>query len=201
MQKSILQEMIENLANTKINYAKEYKKFDGIIEGAIAETESNYLTAFCKEQEGRIVKTKEEIEIERKKINEVVEKIIKKNEEVTRVEYVNQLSKAVHLLEPHLITKREMEKELLLLKKLGEQDPIVKAIAEDLSSLPDIKNGLDEPMEIHTEYRRSINRAKFGAMLDQSEGIAGYTMRFMLYLIFKNFKFSPKHSEYIDNKE
>lgn len=177
MQKAIVQEMIENLANTKINYAREYKKYDGIIEVAIAETESNYLTAFCKEQEGRIAKTKEEIENERKKINDVVDKITKKSEEVTRVEYVNQVAKAVHLLEPHLIVKRDMEKELLVLKKLGEQDPIVKAIAEDISNLPGIKDGLDEPLAIHTEYHRSINRAKFGAMLDQSEVITIYIMQ------------------------
>ncbi len=193
--------MIDEIAAIRNQYGKDIKAIEERIEEAAINTEIQYLAEFCKDSETRIKKTQEQIEAERTKLRKYMADVVQRKAATDRLDYANRLAVIIFLLEEHLETKKNMEKELAILSRMGERNELVKAVAESLASRPELKEGLDDTEMIHAEFKKSIARAKLGAFVDHNAGFAKYCMNFLVYLLFKNFHFSPALAEYVGKDE
>ena len=160
--------MLDRVSTLKREYEKELRQIEEKIGNAAASTEEKYITNFCIEQEKRVKQTQAQMEEERKKLREYIDTAMKKKTELDKLEFRNKLAVVLFLLEEHLEAKKNMEKDLAMLQKLGTQNELVKTIAESLTADPSIKGGLDEPLEIHEEFHRAIHKAKLGAFVDHN---------------------------------
>ena len=84
------------------------------------------------------------------------------------MEFTNELEAIIFFLEQHLVLQHNMERELKLIQKLGEQDELVKSTYDSLMNIPNVKSGLEDVQDIHAEFHRVINRAKLGAIVNRN---------------------------------
>ena len=159
---------LEHLEQLKQQYVREFKRVEARVATAEAALEFQYLREFCRQQEEGVIKTKEELGSEREKMAVHIKKLLETRAEASRLEFAEKLAVATYLLEEHLESKKNMEKEVAILKKLGQDEPLLAQLATSLEKQIDTKNGLERAQDLHAECHRVISQAKLASLLDRN---------------------------------